>query len=142
MSTRPHLMLRRRWCFRGWSVCVALAVLATGCKPHEAAPKVDTITGVITKIDATSRRITLEFQRKNSDSRGTLVAYVPIDANVFINGVASALDQLRVGETATGYGTREKQDGGTIITALEIHVERNVIGPTDAPAPPPSEETP
>lgn len=142
MSTRPYSMLRRPGCFRGWSACALLAVLATGCEQREAAPKVDTITGVITKIDATSRRITLEFQRKNSDSRGTLVAYVPIDAKVFINGVASALDQLRVGETATGYGTREKQDGQTIITALEIHVERHVIGPTNAPAAPPGEETP
>ena len=142
MSTRPYSMLRRRWYRPGWPVCVVMAVLATGCKPRDAAPKVDTITGVITKIDEASRRITLEFQRENSDSRGTLVAHVPIDAKVFINGVASALDQLRVGETATGYGTREKQDGGTIITALEIHVERNVIGPTKAAAPPPGEETP
>lgn len=142
MSTRPYSMLRRRWYARGWSVCVVLAALTTGCEQKEAAPKVDTITGVITQIDPVARRVTLEFQRQDSDSRGTLVAYVPIDAKVFINGVASALDQLRVGETATGYGTREKQDGQTIITALEIHVERHVIGPTNAPAAPPGEETP
>ncbi len=142
MSTRPYLMLRRRWCFRGWSACAVAAVLATGCEQKEAPPKVDTITGVITKIDPVARTVTLEFQRQDSDSRGTLVAQVPADAKVFINGVASALDQLRVGETATGYGTREKQDGGTIITALEIRVERNVIGPTNPPAPPPTEETP
>ena len=142
MSIRPHSMLWRRRYRRGWSVCAVVAALAVGCKPHEAAPKVDTITGVITQIDPVARRVTLEFQRQDSDSRGTLVAHVSADAKVFINGVASALDQLRVGETATGYGTREKQDGGTIITALEIHVQRNVIAPTNASTPPPSEETP
>ena len=142
MSTRPYSMLRRRWCRRGWSVCAVVAALAAGCEQHEAAPKVDTITGVITQIDPVSRRVTLEFQRQDSDSRGTLVAHVPTDAKIFINGVASALDQLRVGETATGYGTRQKQDGEMIITALEIRVERNVIGPTTPPAPPATEGTP
>ncbi len=142
MSTRPYTMLRRLRYLRCCFVCAVVAVLVVGCEQKEAAPKVDTITGVITKIDAATRRVTLEFQRQDSDARGTLVAHVPADAKVFINGVASTLDQLRVGETATGYGTRQRQDGGMVITALEIHVERNVIGPTKVQAPPPGEETP
>ena len=142
MRTRPRSTFRSLWCRGGWSVCAVVAALATGCERQEAAPTVDTITGVITQIDPATRRVTLEFQRKDDDSRGTLVAQVPPDAKIFINGVASTLDQLRVGETATGYGTSEKQEGGTIITALEIHVERNVIGPTSPAAPAPANETP
>ena len=142
MDTRSQWMRPRWWYGAGGWVGLVVALLAMGCEQREPIAKVDKVTGVIREIDLAGRRVTLEFERQDGQSRGTLVAYVPADAKIFVNGVASALDELRVGETATGFGTRQKQDGATRITALEIYVERSVMAPGEPPAPSSTGEPP
>ena len=104
-------------------IAVAAAALV-GCSEQDATPQHRSLKGVIERIDLAESKLALRFYSEKHQAETTITGLVNEQTRIFINGRASKLEDLKVGERievvgrVLGHGTERE------VVAVEIKAER------------------
>ncbi len=129
MSNRRFSIERRRGAIHlvGWMGTVALILVATGCRPKSADPRVLPLEGKIEKIELfsdTTGKLTIMYYSEKHGQDMVGVGEVTERTEIMINGVIATLKDLREGDRVRGEARVEKKGNKRVQTALKIHVDR------------------
>jgi hypothetical protein len=100
-----------------------LAMSTAGCKQAEPDFRTEALVGTVEEIDLAGARMRVSFYGRKHERRERVVRVTP-DTEIFINGVAARLDDLRVGERADGVAVITRHDEREVIRLTRIHVSR------------------
>lgn len=104
-------------------VCAA-AVGLTGCSDDEdKAPKQKKVTGVAKTVDLKNSDFSMLY-RTDKGEEIELRGEVRPDTEVWINGRAHKLADVRVGDSVTVFGYRDKSSDEVKLVATRIEVDR------------------
>ena len=117
------VICRRRRCI-GWTAAVLAVGVAGGCRQKDDAPEIVSLNGKVEKIDVASGLITARYYNAKRDAEIVGTGQVTAETEILINGVASRLADLRVGDRIRGE-IRIVNNGEEIRRlVLKIHVDR------------------
>lgn len=119
---------------------IGLGVMATGCKDDAPDAQVLTLSGTVEKIDLAKRRVKISFHSEKHGRNLTQEAEVNDRTEVFINGIAARLEDVKEGERADGEVVVSKRDGERVITITKVQIGREeAIAAQPAPKREPAE---
>ena len=92
----------RRRCCIGWTAAILAAGVAVGCRQKDDTPEILSLNGKVEKIDLASGLITARYYSARRDAEVVGTGEVTGETEILINGVASKLADLRVGDRIRG----------------------------------------
>jgi hypothetical protein len=116
-------MLRQYW--TGIMVAaVLLPVSAGGCSKRRDAPQFETVEGVIERIDLPNSEVTLRYYNRKRDREVSITGKATAETEIYINGVLSALADLREGERVSVVGRIEGSGPDREVVATRVDARR------------------
>lgn len=106
------------------SVALLAVILPTGCSDSgNKPPKMRRLEGIAKRIDLKSGIVSMQW--KNDKGKEMLLeGSVRENAEIWINGRAQGLGDIREGDRVVVYGFREKKGGEEKLIATKIEVTR------------------
>lgn len=117
------VICRRRRCI-GWTAAILAVGVAGGCRQKDHAPEILSLNGKVEKIDLASGLITARYYSAKRDAEIVGTGQVTAETEILINGVASRLADLRVGDRIRGEIRVLNNGKETRQIVLKIHVDR------------------
>ncbi|MCK4661160.1 MAG: hypothetical protein KAV82_16690 [Phycisphaerae bacterium] len=103
---------------------VAVGLVPAGCKEDSRVPKVYILTGTVEEIDLANGRVRISYYSDKHGRTLTAEAVVTRETEIFINGIAAELKDVRVGERAEGETVVTHKGDERIITVRCVRIER------------------
>ena len=98
--------------------------VAGGCRQKDDAPEIVSLNGKVEKIDVASGLITARYYNAKRDAEIVGTGQVTAETEILINGVASKLADIRVGDRIRGEIRIVNNGEETRRLVLKIHVDR------------------
>jgi hypothetical protein len=95
-----------------------------GCSNKEETAEHRSLEGVIERIDVDESEVTLRYYSAKHKAETTITGKATAETEVFINGVLSSLEQLRVGERVAVIGWVRGHGNDREVVAVKVNVER------------------
>ena len=121
-----------------WLVAGGAAI--PGCKEDQPDCKTMTLSGTVEKLDLANSRVEISYYSKKHDKTVTTKAIVTPETEIFINGIAARLEDVRVGERAEGEVIVTRENHESVITVTRVRIERAAPIVPGRPAEPESDE--
>ena len=105
----------------------ALTVACPGCKEKDPGFEIVALEGKVEKIERSgdgTGKITVEYYSEKQGQNMLGTGLVTAETEIFINGVASKLKDIREGDRVNGEVRIEKGSEPRVQTALKITIDR------------------
>lgn len=112
--------------------------LGAGCKDQEPESRVRELSGVIVKIDAKNKEVTVRYYNEKKKMEMIHPVKVTDETEILINGALADITAVKEGERAKGSIRVSQTDQGFELTALRVEIKRaQPLKPTTDEAAPP-----
>ncbi len=105
-------------------IAVAAAAAVTGCSEQDDVPQHRSLKGVIERIDLAESKVTLRYYSEKHQAETTITGLTNEQTRIFINGRASKLEDLKVGERVEVVGRVQGHGTKREVVAVEIKAQR------------------
>jgi hypothetical protein len=124
----------RRWGGSSWLAALLLAGLSGGgCMEDCPVPHVVALEGAVHSIDLAHRTVNVRFKLDDSDRELDRVVEVTKDTEIMINGALARLEDVRLGEKATGAVKIVDDQRQKRYLAVRVRIERSDSVPASGP---------